>query len=211
MSTRPTLGPALPVVRSLGLNISNEPNLQSTCTYKWIQQKNTKCYTYMYRSSLLYMHQIVSHKIYKAATISLPKPLKYTLAVSIKDGSNTSVIVLKSALSTFLEMLDGPFKHEVLVTVPSQWRWAQVLQSYTNILTTVHATTKSFVPFCSAQDGESTDMNCLVFYAHCENGKFLLKHQVYNKGIFTNFGYFFKIWNIDIIRMCSWFWVKWCN
>ena len=32
-----------------------------------------------------------------------------------------------------------------------------------NISTTVYATTKSFVPFCSAQDGESTDMNCLVF------------------------------------------------
>ena len=32
-----------------------------------------------------------------------------------------------------------------------------------NISTTIHATTKSFVPFCSAQDGESTDMNSLVF------------------------------------------------
>ena len=32
-----------------------------------------------------------------------------------------------------------------------------------NISTTVHAMTKSFVPFCSAQDGESTDMNCSVF------------------------------------------------
>ena len=28
--------------------------------------------------------------------------------------------------------------------------------------TTVHATTKSFIPFCSAQDGESADTNCLV-------------------------------------------------
>ena len=43
--------------------------------------------------------------------------------------------------------------------------------------------TKSFVPFCSTQDGESTDMNCLVFRAHCKNGKILMKHQVYNKGI----------------------------
>ena len=51
--------------------------------------------------------------------------------------------------------------------------------------------TKLFVPFCSAQDGESTDMNCLVFWAHCENGKNSMKHQVYNnKGIFTNFEYF---------------------
>ena len=31
------------------------------------------------------------------------------------------------------------------------------------ISTTVHAMTKSFIPFCLAQDSESTDMNCLVF------------------------------------------------
>ena len=30
-------------------------------------------------------------------------------------------------------------------------------------LTTVHAMTKFFVLFCSAQDGESADMNCFVF------------------------------------------------
>ena len=29
-----------------------------------------------------------------------------------------------------------------------------------NILTTVHAMTKPFVPFCSAQDSESADINC---------------------------------------------------
>ena len=52
------------------------------------------------------MHQIACHKIYKAATISLLKPLKYTLAVSIKDRSNTSVLVLKSVLSTLSEVLD---------------------------------------------------------------------------------------------------------
>ena len=57
-----------------------------------------------------------------------------------------------------------------------------------NISTTLHDTTKLFVPFCSAQDGESADMNCLVFWAHCKNGKILMKRQVYNKGIFTNFG-----------------------
>ena len=35
---------------------------------------------------------------------------------------------------------------------------------HTPISTTVHTTANSFVPFCSAQDGESTDMNyCLVF------------------------------------------------
>ena len=32
-----------------------------------------------------------------------------------------------------------------------------------------------------------------------------MKRQVYISGII------FTIWNIDIIRMCSWFWVKWCN
>ena len=71
--------------------------------------------------------------------------------------------------------------------------------------------TKLFIKFCSAQDGESTDMNCFVFWAHCKNGKILSKRQVYNKGIFTNFGYFFIIWNNDIIKLCSWFRVKWCN
>ena len=59
-----------------------------------------------------------------------------------------------------------------------------------NISTIIHATTKLFVPFCSAQDGESTDMNCLVFWAYCKNGKILMKHQVYNKGFFTKFEYF---------------------
>ena len=45
--------------------------------------------------------------------------------------------------------------------------------------------TKLFILFCSAQNGESTDINCLVFWAHCENGKISTKCQVYNKGIFT--------------------------
>ena len=39
-------------------------------------------------------------------------------------------------------------------------------KAFKNISTTVHAMTKSFIPFCSAQDGEATDMNCLVFWAH---------------------------------------------
>ena len=43
------------------------------------------------------------------------------------------------------------------------------------------------------------------------NGKILMKRQVYNKGIFANFGQFLTMWDIDIIRMYSWFWVKWCN
>ena len=94
----------------------------------------------------------------------------------------------------------------------SAWCHFQALDLFKyNISTTVHATTKSFVLFCSAQDGESTDMNCLVFWAHCKNGKILTKRQIYNKGIFTNLGYFFILWNIDIIRMSSCFWVKWCN
>ena len=63
-----------------------------------------------------------------------------------------------------------------------------VFTSHENISTTVQAMTKSFVPFCPAQNSESNDMNCLGFQGHCENGKILMKHQVYNKGIFTNFG-----------------------
>ena len=65
--------------------------------------------------------------------------------------------------------------------------------------------------FCSTQDGESADINCLEFWEHFQNGKILIKRQVYNKGIFTNLGYFFTIWNIDIIRVYSWFWVNRCN
>ena len=75
-----------------------------------------------------------------------------------------------------------------------------------NISTTVHAISKSFVPFCSAQDSESTDINCLVFWAHCKNGKMA---SLYNKGFLGII--FSKIWDIDIIRMYTWFQVKWCN
>ena len=42
---------------------------------------------------------------------------------------------------------------------------AEVLQLYKNSSTTVHATTKLIVPLCSAQDGESTDMNCFEHIA----------------------------------------------
>ena len=48
------------------------------------------------------------------------------------------------------------------------------LKQHYDISTTVHATTKSFVPFCSAQDAESVDINCLVFWAHYKNGKILI-------------------------------------
>ena len=65
--------------------------------------------------------------------------------------------------------------------------------------------TKSFVP---AQDGEYTDMSCLVFRAPCKNGKISAKCQVYNKGIFTNFRYFSQLWNIDIVKKGNWLWVN---
>ena len=42
-----------------------------------------------------------------------------------------------------------------------------------NISKTAQATTKSFLPYCSAQNDESNDINCLVFWAYCKNGKFL--------------------------------------
>ena len=61
-----------------------------------------------------------------------------------------------------------------------------------NNLTTVHAMTKLFVLFCSAQDGESVDMTSLVFWAHCKKHKIStnIKSIIWNKGIITNFGYF---------------------
>ena len=58
------------------------------------------------------------------------------------------------------------------------------------ILTAIHTMTKLFVSLCSAQDGESTDINCLLFWAHFKNGKIKIKRQVYNKEIFTDFWYF---------------------
>ena len=66
----------------------------------------------------------------------------------------------------------------------------------------------SFVPFYSAQNDESADMNCLVFWAHCKIGKFLMKRQVYNKGIFTKYMYFeycFSKMRFDITDTCSWY------
>ena len=62
------------------------------------------------------------------------------------------------------------------------------LKSHKNISATVHATTKSFALLSSAQDGESADMNCLVVWAQSKNAQISMKRQVYNKGIFTNFG-----------------------
>ena len=64
------------------------------------------------------------------------------------------------------------------------------MKQHSDISTTVHAMTKSFVPFCSAQDDESADINCLVFWAYYKNAKILTKRQVYNKGISSIFGNF---------------------
>ena len=70
------------------------------------------------------------------------------------------------------------------------------------ILTTLHAITKSVVPFCSAQDGESIDVNCLVFWTFCKNGENQPKFPVYySKGVFINFGKFSLTWEIDITGM----------
>ena len=70
--------------------------------------------------------------------------------VYIRDGWSTSVLVLKSALALFLieclMLLSSTWSLEVLVPLLRQ---TEVLHC-TNILTIVHATTKSFVPLCSA-------------------------------------------------------------
>ena len=108
---------------------------------------------------------------------------QYVLATNIPflEGTCTSSIKRKCRA----EVPDGAFQHSSLEVL--------LLQLYQNFLTTVHAMTKLFVPFCLAQDGESTDMNCLVVWEYCENSKILMKCQVYNKGIFFNFGYFFML------------------
>ena len=107
-------------------------------------------------------------------------------------GSSTSVLVLKSDLSSFsmkwsmvLSTTWDQLKH-----LCSSWIWIKLhhnlhnfafesLPKTTCISTIVHAMTKLFVPFCSAQDDESTDINCLVFWEYCKNGKILMKHKVY--------------------------------
>ena len=87
-------------------------------------------------------------------------------------------------------------------TISGHTCWPQTTPFTQNISTTVHAMTKLFVPFCSAQDGESTDVNCLAVLVHCENGKFLTKHQVYNKGISRILGSFSK-YKISIPLNCT--------
>ena len=54
-------------------------------------------------------------------------------------------------------------KGEVIHISKTQNQAFNNLKLNKNISTTVHATTKSFVPFCSVQNGESNDINCLVF------------------------------------------------
>ena len=77
-------------------------------------------------------------------------------------------------------------KAKSIIRVFSPFWWTYTL----NISTTVCAMTKLSVPFCSAQDGESIDINCFVFWAHYKNGKILAKRQVYNKGILPILGNF---------------------
>ena len=57
----------------------------------------------------------------------------------------------------------GGGQREMLFTSKPQNQAFNSLKLNKNISTTVHAMTKSFVPFCSAQNGESTDINCLMF------------------------------------------------
>ena len=52
----------------------------------------------------------------------------------------------------------------------------------------IHATAKSFVPFCSAQNDESADMNCLVFWVLFKRAKIWLNVMSIIRG-FSNFGY----------------------
>ena len=84
-------------------------------------------------------------------------------------------------LLTLVPAGSGTSVHEqfLLSAFSSTWLKYLCLSCTQTISTTVHAMTKSFVPFCSAQDGESTDMNCLEFWAYCENDKILMKRQVY--------------------------------
>ena len=75
--------------------------------------------------------------------------------------------------------------------------------THNNISTTIHAMTKLFVPFCSAQDGESTDMNCLMFWAHCKIGKILTKQQVYIIRAFSPISGIFEQYEILISLECA--------
>ena len=77
--------------------------------------------------------------------------------------------------------------HKKVKNLPlTSWKYSK------NISATIHARAKLFVLFCSAQDGESAGMNCLVFWAHCKNTYYFQQNtkSIYNQGIFTNFGYF---------------------
>ena len=43
-----------------------------------------------------------------------------------------------------------------------------LINANNNISTTIHAMIVLSVPFCPAQNGESTDINCLVFWEDCK-------------------------------------------
>ena len=140
-------------------------------------------------------------------------------AVHTRGGSSTLVLVLKSLSVKCLTKYSWPSEALCLSSnhTKIQLQWPNTTH---NISTTVHAMTKLFVPFCSAQDGESTDINCLeincleykLILANCKNGKILMKCQVYNKGIFINYELLISLecttdseWNdvINLIVPCS--------
>ena len=56
-------------------------------------------------------------------------------------------------------------------------------KAFKNISTTIHAMTKSFLPFRSAQDGKSTGVNCLVLFEHTAKMAKFAETPIYNKGI----------------------------
>ena len=125
-----------------------------------------------------------------------------------------SVCAYKGALSTFSAVLDGAFKHLISWSTCACHKYIKSfgLQQPKphNISTTVHATTKSFV---LVQDGEFACWYKLFnVLSTLQKWKNFDKRQVdKHKGIFTNFRYFLIIWDIDINRKCSWFWVEWYN
>ena len=67
---------------------------------------------------------------------------------------------------------EGGGQREKLLTSKPQNQAFNSLKSNKNISTTVHDMTKLFAPFCSAQIGESNDINCLVFEHIAKIAKF---------------------------------------
>ena len=78
---------------------------------------------------------------------------------AMEERHTILVVTMSSAMAVALLTMNSVESF----SVRHECKTALKLNNYTNISTTIHAMTKSFVPFCSAQDGESTDMNHLVF------------------------------------------------